>query len=227
LNNILVPFPVVATTSTAMIDPATSSSSTPAVIPTPPAKVKLPYAIDNFSSDVNWQRTWGVMSVDDSHFLKVMSAADTSGGEVILGNTNDWIDYGMTATLDWVKGQTFMIIGRYQDPNNYVGCNFVKDSNAPGAVLIQLKKYVNGNGATIQTGEDFNFSQEGGSDVKVSLILQDSQATCSFNGHTISNTGGNSYGVSPFPGTIGFTTWDPAHNNTELTIKKVSVSANY
>ena len=230
-NNITVPFPVAPAPATIMAVATSSNTSAVSVTTStavaPVKKLEIPYSETNFTDDTNWQKTWGVMATDTSNFMDIESAADTSGGSAVLNNTDNWINYRVSATLDWLKGETFMIIGRYADSGDYVACNLVRDPNNAGAVMIELEKFVNGNEATLQTGEDTNFPHEGNANIAVSLSLQDSQATCSFDGHLVSNAVSGSYGVSPTPGTIGFSTWDPTLGNTEIVVKNISVTSNY
>jgi hypothetical protein len=148
-DSIIAPFPApapVAPTATATATALTAATST-----APAAKLNLPYSETNFINDANWQATWGAVNIDslNANAMDIGSAANTTGGTTILQNTNSWINYGFSATIDWSKGETFMVIGRYADADNYVACNFVRDPNNSGAATIELEKFVNGNETTI------------------------------------------------------------------------------
>lgn len=231
---ITVPFPA-PVSAPAATTTATSTGSTEGAVAaistttstTPVVKLAIPYSENNFANDINWQKTWGLMTVDSSGAMHVGNTNETSGGSAVLANTDNWINYHFSATVDWLSGQTFMAIARYVGPGDYVACNFVQDPNVPGSVTIELEKFVNGNEATLQTGVDANYSKEGNLNVAVSLSVQDAQAICSFNGHSISNTGSASYGVSPVAGGVGFSTWTPMPGASEIAVKKVSVTENY
>lgn len=219
-DSITVPFPEEVSSTAVTVVPAAATS-------TVPAKLEMPYLQTNFTHDPNWQGTWGVTKVDGANSLEIGSATSTSGGSAILFNTDQWNNYTFTATLDWTKGETFMLMGRYANSENYVACNFIHDPNNPTGVIISVEKFMNGNETTLQSGEDNTFLPADNSNIAASLYIQDETVTCSLNNHVISSASANFSGVPMAPGSVGFSTWDPNLDNTLIVVKKVSVKSNY
>lgn len=210
-----------ATVAAATTTPKTVAKAT---VPAAPAEKTIPYAINTFALSQGWQDWWGsfVLATDS---LSIGASKSGTGGGVLLGNTNTWGDYTFNTTLDWVQGETFGLMGRYVDDNNYTACEF--DEQNLGDVTIDLVQYVNGNENTLVTGDVQNWDTVGGTNIAVSMELQGTQGTCSFNNHVISNASNGTTLNPPYTGRVGFTTWDPDTNNSKIVVKDIDVEQNY
>lgn len=200
----------------------TSTVTTPSI---PPPNLSLPYVENKFTGDPNWLRIWGAMLVDASGFMHIGATSSTTGGGALLDNTGSWSNYNAVATINWVKGQTFTLFARYVDSQNYVACEFSEED--PGIVTMQLKESVNSKQVVLQTGTASGFYNDGRSAVAVGIKVNDSEGSCSFGNHTISNSGGNFYTLPQFKGGIGLETWDPTVNNSEIILKSIDIEKNY
>ena len=228
INNIHVT-PV--TTDIAMLPaPLVVSSVASSTQPTPTSIVSdlsIPYTQNNFGNNTNWQSTWGTMTVESSTLMGLGANVATTGSSAILANTEDWTDYQFNATFDWTKGQEVGLIGRYVDDNNYLVCAFesMVTFGEPG-VTIDLEQYTNGVQRTLETGAALGYNGIGDKDISAYIKTRGSYVTCSFNGQTLPE-----YDMTIYPailkGGIGFTTWDPALNNSEIVVKNVNVEGNY
>ncbi len=243
-NTIVVPFSVsvVASATSTVGTPAVSAQtgSTPAItVPLAPAEASepsipvaapahaiatttksLPLFLDTFDKSQGWQGWSGNFEVATDSLTIGASSAGTSGG-ILLSGTQAFGNYTFQATLDWVQGETFGLVARYTNNKNYVACEF--DEVALGDVQINLEQYINGDEYTIVQGDVNGWDQWGGSNIVAAIQVQNSQGTCSFNGHIISTAGTGNTINPPFSGRIGFTTWDSDKNNSEIVVKQVSV----
>lgn len=214
----LIPPPAsAAPTATVAIAP-TSTAPAP---PTPP--LQLPYIENNLAGESNWQDTWGTMTIDPSGFMDLSANASTTGSEAELENSSAWTDYNFATTFDWVKGQTVSLIARYTDSGDYVECEF--NDETPGSVEIFLRQYIKGEEYDLSSAIASNDSGVGDTNANGSISVKSNEAACSFNNHVVSE-----YGTTlnpPFSGGIGFSTWDPTVNNSEIVVKSVTVTSNH
>jgi hypothetical protein len=206
--------------------PLTKPTPAPVVVtPTPATTTKsLPYSITTFAKSQGWKNWWGNFKVATDSLTMGASTDGTSGG-VFLDGTSGWGNYDFNATVNWVSGQTFALEGWYVDQDNFVQCQYIQDDG--GVIEIQLQQYINGNEYTLASGEDDNFRNEDPSNINVSISLNLTQGTCTFGPHSVSNIAGGDGVISinpPFAGEIGFNTWDPDINNSEIIVKKISVT---
>jgi hypothetical protein len=234
-DTIIAPFPIPPTptpapTATATPSPSPSPSPSPTPAPTPkPAPVAatttktLPYSINFFTENQGWNTWWGNFSLAPSSLTMGAATNGTSGG-VLLNGTNAWKNYTFTATLDWTKGETFGLYARYTNAQNYVLCYY--DEKALGDLQISFEQHINGKEYTLAQGTVNTFDQWGGSNLTASIQVDDSQGSCSLNGYLVSTIGtGNSINP-PFSGKIGFTTWDPNLDNSQIVVKSINVTSN-
>ena len=171
----------------------------------------LPFA-DDFNDYNGWVRTWGELSFAGNSLI-LSSRASTTGSSAFLGGTYLWQDYVFKSKIDLVKGQTFFLLARYTNDKNYVWCSFSPTHikigrmiNGSSRVLVERK----GNFESIGKDREFGI---GVYDDAVSCYVDDKIAVKLYDGlHKNLRQGG-----------IGFKTWDPQANNSELIIKKISV----
>jgi hypothetical protein len=222
----IIPTSTIATatitvTPTAPRGPSSDLPSAPSS--SAPAGLQLPYDASNFSGDGNWQTTWGSMQTTWAGFMDFSTGANSTGGSLFLKSSETWKNYKMSATLDWMSGKTIGIMGNYIDANDYVLCQYSKES--AGMVTMQLLQYLNGGEIILSPTSTVALGSEG-QDVELSIDLKGTYGTCSFNGGTISNTGiGPGRTPMKFSGSggIGFTLSDPVPDAGEMIVKSVSV----
>jgi hypothetical protein len=239
-------------TSTQVIPPATvvppdmtvtsnipfiAPTSTPPIVvvpkplppPTPPAQSttikSLPYSIgtfgDRFGKTDDWSSWWGNISKDNG-LLAIGASASTTGGGALLTGSDAWGDYTFQATIDWQKGETFGLVARYKDDNNYVVCEF--DEKYVGTVHMRLEQHVDGRVIDLADGDVQNYNQMGGSGITAVIQVSGTQGACAFNYHTISSLLTGDELQAPFSGQIGFTTWDPTENNSAIVVENIGVT---
>lgn len=234
---IVVPFPLPVAPKPVAVAPkpaATTPPPTPTSTPPPPPAPApiivatttkfLPYHTSVFLKSQGWNTYWGNFLLAPSA-LTIGASTDGTGGGVLLDGTSAWSNYTFTATLDWLKGESFGLYARYIDAQNYVLCYF--DETDVGDVQIKVEEHVNGVEYTLAQGDVENWDQSGGSDITASIEVQDSVGICSFDNHSVSSAGlGNTLAL-PYAGRIGFMTWDPTVNNSRIIVTSVTAASNY
>lgn len=170
----------------------------------------MPYK-DNFSKDSGWQKDWGRMGVKDGSMI-IGAHASTTGSAVFLDGAYLWRDYKFKANVNLTKGQTFSLIARYKDGKNYTTCSYSDKSikieqilNGERKILSELK------GDFVFIGKNRKVGIEVYGDI-VNCYLDDKIAIKGYDLDQELDYGG-----------IGFKTWDPQINNSELIVKNVSV----
>jgi len=171
----------------------------------------LPYK-DHFDRNNGWLKNWGDLVLKDN-LLIVRSSDSTTGGLALLDGTYLWDNYIFEGKVNLVKGSSFSLIGRYQDRNNYLSCNFSKNG-------IILKEKIDGGEKTLLAWRDkFEFLEE--KDIEVGLYINGNRIRCMLNGNVVLTT--DRLNSSLYRGGVGFKIWDPIVNNSELIIKEISV----
>lgn len=164
------------------------------------------------------------MGVDaiTSSSLSIGAASDGNGGGISLNDTGAWTNYTFNATLDWTAGETFGLVARYIDPNDYSVCTFTQ--SPLGFVQMDLEQYVAG--VRYVLGEGYAPSPNG-TTVTASIKVENNYGACSFSSSAISSpsTMTGYYFAPPFYGGIGFTTWDDATDNSQIIVGNITVTA--
>src|SRR3989338_6060021 len=182
------------------------------------AKAKsLPY-FDNFGDYNGWVKKWGRILFDDNG-LKIMSLEDSTGAVTILVGSYDWSNYLFNSKIYFNKGETFSILGRFLNDDNFVACVFSNKS-------IKIEQVLNGNKKIIAEQQG-DFQLIGGV-YNAGIALKGGAVNCYLDNYldneiTITSLG--SYNLDPLLdfGGIGFKIWDPQFNNSEMIIKEVSI----
>lgn len=175
-------------------------------------KEKLLAYQDNFNKDNGWQRDWGNLNFKDGSVI-ISANASTTGSSVFLDGAYLWKDYIFRADINLAKGQTFSLMARYKDGKNYTTCSFSDKSikveqilNGERKVLSELK------GDFVFIGKNRKVGIEVYGDNIVNCYLDDKIAIKGYDLDKGLDHGG-----------IGFKTWDPLINNSELIVKNVFV----
>ncbi len=170
----------------------------------------LPFS-DNFSDYNGWIKTWGELSfVDDSMIFS--SHTSTTGSSAFLDGTYLWQNYVFKSKVDLMKGQIFSLLARYKDSQNYADCSFSGKS-------IKAEQIVNGERKILsELKGDFVFI---GRTREVGIGVQNDVIDCYLDGKVTMK--GYNLDEELNHGGIGFKTWDPQLNNSELVVKEVLV----
>lgn len=149
------------------------------------------------------------------------AASDTSGASILLNGSDNWSDYVVSTTVDWVGGETVSLNGYYTDGNNYTHCFF--DRTASDVVDIDLDQFINGNQIQLAQGEVTETSAFFAGDISLGMTLNGAAMTCSLGTHTISSQGTGYTLNPPYKGPVGISVWDPQNGNAQIVIKAISV----
>ncbi len=166
---------------------------------------------DDFSEDNGWVKDWGRMDFNDNSMI-VGAHASTTGSAVFLDGTYSWQDYIFKADVHLVKGQVFSLMARYKDGKNYMACSFSDK-------LIKVEQVLSGEKKILaELKDDFVFI---GKNREVGIGVYDNVVNCYLDGKIAMK--GYNLDQELNHGGIGFKTWDPQVNNSELIVKGVSV----
>lgn len=172
---------------------------------------ELPY-YDNFTDSNGWTKDWGRISFSGNNSVAMSSYGSAKGSSIFLDGAYLWRDYKFKANVNLTKGQTFSLTARYKDGKNYTTCLFTEKS-------IRAEQIVDGEKEILSELRGiFSFT---GIDREVGIGVYDNVVNCYLDGK-IAMWGGN-LDERLDHGGIGFKTWDPLINNSELIIKNVSV----
>jgi hypothetical protein len=216
------------TTKTTSTPPLAAAPAVPATSSIASQTKTLPYSIGTFNntfvSGDGWLNWWGGSS-ESGGVLTLQATATTTGGGVLLQGSDAWTNLTFQANVDWKQGETFGMIARYIDDNNYIVCQF--DERALGAVHLRLDEHLNGQVIHLADGDVLNYEEEGGSNIIAAIQLSGNQGICAFNGYIISSLA-DSDTISPAlsHGEIGFTSWDPALDNSQIIVNNMAASTN-
>jgi hypothetical protein len=234
-NTIIAPFPVAVVTPppVAAVVPAPVMPTAPPTPPVPTATPAptatttktIPYTISTFSQNQGWKDWWGnFLIATDTLTISSNNAdnADTGAGG-LLGGGDAWKDYTFTATLDWVKGQTFSLMARYSSGKNYVMCGFDDAGN------VSIFRTMDGNQQLIGQGSVANFSTQNpvqSSIIQASIQVRGTHVQCGLNGGIVQDNLYAGMSQTLMSGGIGFTVWDQTTGNSKIIVKKIDVTRN-
>jgi hypothetical protein len=103
-----------------------------------------------------------------------------------------------------------------------VVCNFSQQQQ--GLITMNLDQFVDGKQINLAWGSISNSNEIGEVGIPVAIEVHGDQGECGFNGHAISTIFDGTTLASTSWGAIGFNTWDPALNNSEIIVHNVGVS---
>ena len=166
---------------------------------------------DNFSDYTGWVKKWGRISLTSNSII-LSSQPSTNGGSIFLEGSYLWEDYIFKSNVKLQKGQTFSLLSRYKDDKNYVSCVFSPE-------FIRVEQMANGKRklALVEKGNNKLI----GKNKKVGIEVYDNNVACYVDGKAVIR-GDNVNNILEHGG-IGFQTWDPQINNSEIIIKGVVV----
>ena len=191
------------------VEPQWSATDLLAVLENSRGK-EIPY-YDDFKKDNGWQKDWGQMEFKDDSMI-INAHASTTGSAVFLDGSYLWQDYVLKADVYLTKGQVFSLMARYKDGKNYVMCSFSDKS-------VRIEQFLNGERKILsEIKGDFVFI---GRDRKAGIGVQNNTVNCYLDDKIAMK--GYNLDQSLNHGGIGFKTWDPQMNNSELIVKEIFI----
>lgn len=169
----------------------------------------LPYVNAMTEASGDWVNTWG-----EHHWgprgLAMRAEPDGTGAALFLDGGGGWHNYAATGHFRLQRGQWGRLLGRLRDDRNYVSCQF----SSTGVLVEQT---LNG---TVHTLKQVDMAVPV-HDFQAGLTVNGSRADCMIDGQTAA------YSERLAPelqyGGIGFSSYDPNPNNSELEISEVRV----
>lgn len=166
---------------------------------------------DNFKDYTGWVKTWGKISLADNSII-LSSQPSTTGGSAFLEGSYLWRNYTFKSNVKLSNGQTFSLLARYKDDKNYASCVFSPE-------FIRVEQMLAGERKTVyEELSDLGLIKEG---VDVGIEVNGSSLTCLVDGTPLLSV--SNLNNIPEHGGIGFQTWDPQTDNSEIVIKVVNV----
>ncbi len=196
--------------------PVVKESPAPSAAPEIPLSLEGVFGFSSLSANL-WSALEGT-TTGSSDSLILSSTASTSANSTILKGTKMWKNYLFTATVDWLKGSNFYLIGRFQDNKNYVTCSF---SNYGSSVM--LYQYKNGTQKTLGRSPRLDIPLvKPWENVHVGMKVVDNKIQCLINGESILKFENDTF---PPNGGIGFRSWDKERGNSEVKVVNMKVEA--
>lgn len=173
----------------------------------------LPFK-DGFDSDQGWFSTWGETMISDSA-LSLEAGSTQTGAAAVLDGTRDWQDYRARLTLETDSGSGFVVMARFQDGENFAGCNFGTGFMHAEETLEGERRVIKGKRAgsiTIPTDRSFT----------VDVIVEGRTIKCiSEDGTTVETT---FLDESLNTGGLGVKVWNPAVNVADLRVLDAEIT---
>ena len=172
-------------------------------------KKSLPYS-DNFQKDNGWVKTWGgLLFKDDSMFLS--SIPPTTGGSIFLEGSYLWDNYFLKAKTEIIKGESFSLMARYKNENNYVSCAFSPE-------FIEIERVIDGERKDLaKTNKEFSLK----GNHELGIAVNGTTIKCYLDDRLVLLK--NDLDASLMFGGIGFKAWDSKNNNSEVIIREIKV----
>lgn len=171
----------------------------------------LPYS-DTFTEDHGWFSIWGHANLQDESL--VLKASDNqTGAAAVLDGSGHWENYRARFNLKSESGSGFVIFARYQDNQNYAGCNFGNDFMHAEETLDDKRSVIKGirdASIIIPTGQDFN----------VEVEVTDRTLVCRMGDTVVSTT---FLDQSLNHGGVGVKVWNEIADSADLTVLDVNI----
>ena len=171
-----------------------------------------PYETD-FKKDDGWIKKWGKVVIKDNKMFLSSKDKNKTSSAVILDGTYLLSDYIFSSEIKINNIGTFSLLGYYKDDDNFVECIY-QDK------VIKIKQVVNGHEEFLsETEGEFNIN---GRSVGARMSFAGDTVFCYLDDKIIV-TGSNLAGELNH-GAIGFKTWSPAGDDSNVEIKKVTIN---
>lgn len=170
----------------------------------------LPY-YDDLEKNNGWEKNWGSLNFADNS-ITIKADKSTTGSATFLNGTYLWNHYIFKAETYLKKGQVFSLVAGHKDNENYTACSFSDK-------YIRIEQVLNGEKKILsELKGNFRFI---GKNRETGIGTYGDIVDCYLDGKIVAR--GFNQNKEPNVGSIGFKTWDPQIDNSELIIKKISV----
>src|SRR3989344_1842566 len=171
----------------------------------------LPYS-DDISVDKGWFSTWGKANLSDD-VLKMKSKENETGVAAVLDGSGDWQNYRIQMTIQSNSNSGFVVLVRYQDNQNFAGCNF-------GNGFIHAEDTVDGNRRVINGVRDPAILIPTDQTLTVEAIVNGRNIECRLLDYTV---GTEFLDEALTDGGVGIKVWDETVGVADLDVLQVSV----
>lgn len=169
----------------------------------------LPYVNAMTQASGDWVNTWGVHHWSPGG-LAIRAEPDSTGATLFLDGSGGWQNYTVTGHFKLQRGQWARLLGRLSNDGNYVACHFSNTGVRVGQTLKGKTDILNEIDISVPV-QDF----------RAGLTVNGSRVDCQIDGQTAA------YSERLAPelnyGGIGFSSYDPKPNNSQLEISEVRV----
>jgi peptidoglycan/xylan/chitin deacetylase (PgdA/CDA1 family) len=167
---------------------------------------------DKFYRNQGWIAAWGKAKISNSLLLTGATESEDSS-LIFLNGTAIWTNYNFHARANLIKGDSFSLVFRYNDGNNYLSCDYSGET-------ISLNARIGGMENTL--GE-YAYPKiiSAGKELDVGTNVEGDVASCFIDGQKVLE---KNIGPALNHGGIGFKTWNGKINNSSLLVEETSVS---
>ncbi len=178
------------------------------------ARYKPPDYADNFTADKGWLRGWGDLRVGDGKMLVGTTNTEDSASTFLSGSSL-WTNYLMSVKAEMIKGNSFELVARYQDENNYLSCDFAGDE------VILSQKVQGQNKPSVET--PLSSEIVAGAAFSAAIKVDSGSATCYLGEKPVVS---GTVDSALDHGGIGFKTWDSQGTGSSFLVTDLKVSEN-
>ncbi len=219
---------VTSTTTDAYIDDVAFVStelSWPRYVP-PPDQYYVPLAITGsttlpYTADFKklWRSLYGKFIVtDDVRVGPILSETGSQGSMAVYTDGGSFTDYRATARLKWGTTESFGLVARFVDENNYVSCNYSE-------LYSMVSMFAVRNGESTQLGDTPELARTSFYDRDIlrenSIEVVGNKVSCFMDGERVLSI--TVPGISP-RGTTGISTWTRYSDALPHVIKSFTVT---
>lgn len=194
---------------------ASAIISIPTPTPTPSNILKLPFKTESFS---DWQRNWGnvVMSTQG---IEVKATTTLTDAQVTFPKSMSLGNYIYRANV-FVKQGTVILIARYVDDKNFLGCAFSGKN-------IDIIQWVDGEQETVATTyvDDSAYQLFFYNDLNLAMTLKNKTVGCRMIGNSDNITYKN-VNDALLSGGVGVQIWHEGEGVADVVVKSIALEEN-
>lgn len=210
------------TSSGSISDLTSADSGQNLLFPSTPLPYSIKFSLRSENSvPSGWIAPFGELSIKDLSssslkFLRVEAASTTGGVLAVYEGGRLWKDYIFNAKVDWGKGNSFDLVVRYSDPNNYVTCSY--SDKAARVYVVRMK---DGKQTALNRSPDLkSFMPSLSADSNVGAEVAGDTVTCTFEGSPVVRE--RILDLQPV-GSIGFKAYDKEKGKAYMHIRTIDV----
>ena len=148
--------------------------------------------------------------------MLIGSTASTTGSLAYLAGSHLWGDYTMNALVDWLNADSFALLVRYKDSENYISCSF-----SSYGYSVQMIEYKNGISRILgELSNPPSFVYEPWRDVNLGVWVSGNTIECIATDKSVLR---RSLDTVPLAGGIGIKSWSKNLDYQLMRIKSITV----